>query len=156
MANVTVKYDDLESTAGVLESINDKYITSVRSELEQIKSDFESENRNHDNCFADVLNFIDDLEHAFENYSKEVNFLVEQCKHASDVFKAAEGEDASSSALTDRDQYIQQMAGMLGMVDENGKYAADDGRVARSEIQNDLCQGKERDGTEREQNAQNA
>ena len=121
MAKVTVAYADLEETSTAMTTLND-YVKEVHKEITELKTSVEEISAKHDNCFNDVINALDDLEHAFRNYYNEVEFLAEQCKKAADAFKNAETDaEADANKLTeDMKTVIGNLATMLGLDADSG------------------------------------
>ena len=127
MARVTVAYDDLDATSTAMTTLNE-YVKEVHTEITEIKTAFEEQNSKHDSCFNDVINALDDLEHAFRNYYNEVDFLASQCKKASEAFKTAEGEsaDASKELTAGMKEVLGSLAAMAGLTDAEGGWNVDD------------------------------
>ena len=115
MAKVTVAYEDLSATAGSLKPVSDS-IKSVYTEIVKLKEEFVEPNTKHGGKFNDVINGLDDLEHAFRNYYNEVEFLIEQCNKASTLFKNAEitSENAAEKLTDDMKTFISGIAAVAG------------------------------------------
>ena len=133
MAQVTVAYEDLSASADSLKNIG-TYVQEVHNEINDLVSAFEPLSAKHNNCFGDVINALDDLEHAFRNYYSEVAFLAEQCTNAVNAFKDAEGDsielsetikkvfsildELSSLRITLRERDVTYISSLINLMDQ--------------------------------------
>lgn len=97
MAQVTVAYDDLESSAAKLGEVK-TYLDGVSTQIASIASEIEALGSKHDNCFSKTLDALSYLDKDFKNYSFEVEFLINQCNAAATAFKEAENESVELTA----------------------------------------------------------
>ena len=93
---IKVNYDALNRTAANLESIKTE-ISGVVTQLNNIASELESSDNNHDNCFSDASQDLKKIAKEYQDYEETIGFLQSQCSAAATAFQSKEGESINAS-----------------------------------------------------------